>query len=278
MDRVWHIMSNVPVNATYTLQHNRITNGTAFVDERAEISQYSGSSNWIGGHTILDGLGISAMSRGGGGVSAHTRANITLSTEFLANQTWFTKITPAADVPPRAALDFATGTSCDPIQVNVLENDRPGSSGILVNSITIVEQPRFGTVVVNIDGSITYTANSGFIGEDYLVYEITDEAGQKSQARVNITVLECGFKIPNVFTPDGDGINDFFEIVGLNSFDRVEVLITNRWGNEVYRNDNYKNNWSGQNLHEGVYYYQVTTHKAGQQKQYVSWVLLKRNR
>src|SRR5690554_2477987 len=54
MDRVWHVMSDVAVNATYTLQHNRITNGLAYVDENAQIVQYSGDNNWAGGVTIME--------------------------------------------------------------------------------------------------------------------------------------------------------------------------------------------------------------------------------
>lgn len=264
MDRVWHIYADQGVQATYTLQHNRITNGVAYMDNQARIVQYAGSGNWLGDVTTLQSEGI------------HTRADILTVTGVSADQSWFTKLSDQR-TPLQAMDDQASGTSCDPIQINVLENDKPGSSAILVNSVRIMEQPRNGFAIVNLDGSITYTANDGFTGTDYFVYEIRDEEGQTAQARVNLTIAECSFKIPNVFTPDGDGINDYFEIVGLELFDRVEVLITNRWGNEVYRNDNYRNQWSGHNLNEGVYYYQITTHKAGQQKQYISWVLLKRN-
>lgn len=83
--------------------------------------------------------------------------------------------------------------------------------------------------------------------------------------------------MPNVFTPNDDGINDNFEIEGLEQFDRVELLIFNRWGNEVYRSTNYQNNWNGQNLLEGVYYYQMTTDKGGNRQYQEGWVLLKRN-
>lgn len=51
------------------------------------------------------------------------------------------------------------------------------------------------------------------------------------------------FFIPNVFTPNGDGSNDKFVIVGLEEFDNADITIFNRWGNEVYRNSTYKNQW-----------------------------------
>ncbi|WP_316806793.1 gliding motility-associated C-terminal domain-containing protein [Pedobacter agri] len=61
--------------------------------------------------------------------------------------------------------------------------------------------------------------------------------------------------VPNLFTPNGDGINDLFEIRGLNLFAQNDLVIVNRWGNEVYKSNNYQNNWSGEGLNEGTYYY-----------------------
>ncbi len=50
----------------------------------------------------------------------------------------------------------------------------------------------------------------------------------------------CNIEIPTLFTPNGDGVNDEFEITGLaNSFPDFEMKIYNRWGNIVF---DYKNN------------------------------------
>ena len=61
--------------------------------------------------------------------------------------------------------------------------------------------------------------------------------------------------IPNLFTPNGDGTNEIFEIRGLNLFSQNDLVIVNRWGNEVYKSSNYQNNWTGEGLNEGTYYY-----------------------
>ncbi|WP_255496362.1 gliding motility-associated C-terminal domain-containing protein [Mucilaginibacter sp. FT3.2] len=61
--------------------------------------------------------------------------------------------------------------------------------------------------------------------------------------------------IPNLYTPNGDGTNDTFEIRGLNLFQENELIIVNRWGNEVFKTKNYKNDWAGTGLNEGTYYY-----------------------
>lgn len=61
--------------------------------------------------------------------------------------------------------------------------------------------------------------------------------------------------IPNLYTPNGDGTNDVFEIRGLELFAENDITIVNRWGNEVFKASNYKNNWTGEGLNEGTYYY-----------------------
>ncbi|MBB6240505.1 gliding motility-associated-like protein [Pedobacter sp. AK013] len=61
--------------------------------------------------------------------------------------------------------------------------------------------------------------------------------------------------IPNLYTPNGDGTNDTFEIRGLELFAENDIAIVNRWGNEVYKASNYKNNWTGEGLNEGTYFY-----------------------
>jgi gliding motility-associated-like protein len=70
------------------------------------------------------------------------------------------------------------------------------------------------------------------------------------------------FEFPNVITPNGDGINDIFEIENLP--ENTEVIILNRWGNVVFSSDNYQNNWdgkdtSGKELVDGVYTYKFNT-------------------
>jgi len=64
-----------------------------------------------------------------------------------------------------------------------------------------------------------------------------------------------GLKFPNVFTPNNDNINDTYKIAGLESFPENEFTVLNRWGNHVYEKKSYENNWTGEGLNEGTYFY-----------------------
>lgn len=61
-------------------------------------------------------------------------------------------------------------------------------------------------------------------------------------------------EIPNVITPNGDGINDFFEIRGIEYCDKAHLIIQNRSGKTIFESRQYQNNW-GSDAEEGVYYY-----------------------
>lgn len=82
--------------------------------------------------------------------------------------------------------------------------------------------------------------------------------------------------VPNVITPNGDGKNDVFKINGLELHPKNTLSIFNRWGNEVYRsNGPYKNNWNGNGLNEGTYYYLLKIKdKDGSERSSTGWITL----
>jgi|JI6StandDraft_1071083.scaffolds.fasta_scaffold00330_1 gliding motility-associated-like protein len=65
----------------------------------------------------------------------------------------------------------------------------------------------------------------------------------------------CKITVPNVFTPNGNAGNNYFEIFGLEDFPNSTLQVYNRWGNLVYENKNYQNNWDADGFAEGTYYY-----------------------
>ena len=77
-------------------------------------------------------------------------------------------------------------------------------------------------------------------------------------------IPKIDIRIPPTFSPNNDGLNDTWVIVRPYGM-KVAVRVFNRWGNEVYREDDYKNDWKGRGVSnfagndvpEGTYYYIV---------------------
>ena len=73
---------------------------------------------------------------------------------------------------------------------------------------------------------------------------------------INVTTDYCAVIPPNVITPgDNNGINDVFNIKGLENYPSSTLLIYNRWGKKVYQSENYQNDWDGDNCADGVYFW-----------------------
>lgn len=70
----------------------------------------------------------------------------------------------------------------------------------------------------------------------------------------------CEVIIPNIFTPNGDSQNEFFELANIEQYPNNTVQIFNRWGKEVYNEGGYNNStkkFNGKDLPDGVYFYIV---------------------
>ena len=63
---------------------------------------------------------------------------------------------------------------------------------------------------------------------------------------------------PNVFTPNNDGMNDCFVILGIDECSYNSLIITDRYGKTVYETVNYQNDWMAHNIPDGVYYFIFT--------------------
>ena len=64
--------------------------------------------------------------------------------------------------------------------------------------------------------------------------------------------------IPNLFTPNGDGVNDLFVIEGLEQYTSPKLVIRDKSGRPVFQSNNYQNTWGGENCPDGVYSYEFT--------------------
>ncbi len=85
----------------------------------------------------------------------------------------------------------------------------------------------------------------------------TSDYGCIDSIRYQLMVINDSLTFPNIITPNGDGLNDFFVIKGLTSdaYPNNQLVIYNRWGKVVYESNNYQNNFDGKGLPDGVYFY-----------------------
>lgn len=82
----------------------------------------------------------------------------------------------------------------------------------------------------------------------------------KDSTWVSIIPCDRPFWIPNTFSPNGDGVNEFFRFE--NVPEPITLLVFNRWGQLVYKSEDYQNDWNGTDLNgnalpEGVYTYKI---------------------
>jgi gliding motility-associated-like protein len=80
---------------------------------------------------------------------------------------------------------------------------------------------------------------------------------------VLVTVAPYCIAVKNAFTPNGDGQNDRWLVTNGGACTKsIAVKVFNRYGQLVFRSDNYQNNWEGTNdgkpIPDGTYYYVIT--------------------
>lgn len=183
--------------------------------------------------------------------------------------------------PPQAIIDANPLAGCAPFDVS-FENNSQNATHYLWN---------FGDgTVINVNDEATQ--NHTYSGNAQIMLIAYDGSDCSDTTYVTVSVQTCGctdplainydptavsndgscifpepvFEVPNIFTPNGDGDNDFFEFVVTN-YSNIEFTVVNRWGNEVYRASGMNPKWDGKidgaTPSDGVYFvtYKITTVK-----------------
>ncbi|MDP9048207.1 MAG: gliding motility-associated C-terminal domain-containing protein [Bacteroidota bacterium] len=96
----------------------------------------------------------------------------------------------------------------------------------------------------------------------YTLHVLSHQNCGEATSNVNVRVLK-NITIPNTFTPNNDGINDYWNIRELNTYPESLVLVFDRSGQKVYQSTGYSKPWNGnmnydgQPLPPGTYYYVI---------------------
>ncbi len=153
---------------------------------------------------------------------------------------------------PLAGDDHTMVVIDNSIIFEALENDVV--NGDLLD-LYVSETPLYGKVTVNDDNSFTYVPKEGTCEMvDSFSYIVINENG-KDKATVYVDVICEEITIINGFSPDGDGFNDTFTIIGAESFPNNALFIFNEWGEELLTFEGYQNEWDGEGLEKNMYFY-----------------------
>ncbi|MEZ4774598.1 MAG: gliding motility-associated C-terminal domain-containing protein [Bacteroidia bacterium] len=167
-------------------------------------------------------------------------------------------------IPPiilSATVDTVSGTGNPGDTIDVYAAD---SRGCANNTNTCEGKYLLGKTVVQGDETWKLSGNYALSGLNVTAIA-TDVLGNSSVFApcVEVPVVEeiiSVIRAPTAFTPDGDGMNEAFIIQNIENFPNNELIILNRWGNQVYYSRSYNNDWTGttsggQPLLEGTYFY-----------------------
>ncbi|MFT5523747.1 MAG: hypothetical protein ACI9HK_001695 [Pirellulaceae bacterium] len=156
-------------------------------------------------------------------------------------------VTVTGNVAPIANDDSGLAQETNPVIVDVTANDTDGDGDTLV--VTAVAQGTNGSVVNNNDGTVTYTANAGFVGTDNFTYTVSDGNGETASANVALTVevipnsaptatddsITTPVDVPvDVFVLDNDTDPDFDTIIITTATDGTNGTVANNGNNVTY--------------------------------------------
>jgi gliding motility-associated-like protein len=174
---------------------------------------------------------------------SHTNA-ITVLPQPLADFTWNPQIGTRQD----PTLNFTNLTT--PVNSSFtwdwsFYGPMPDSTKLLENGTSTLQNP-------------SYEFPKDKEEKEYKVILIAkSDFGCSDTNSYNVKIINDLLVIPNFLTPNGDGVNDKFDIGALikgGGYTEMQVVIFNRWGKKVYENSNYKNDFGGDGLPDGVYY------------------------
>jgi gliding motility-associated-like protein len=116
---------------------------------------------------------------------------------------------------------------------------------------------------------------AGPLSEDVYVFtvRIADDNGCDAEAQVRVVVdlYDRVLYVPNAFTPNGDGTNDFFHVYGYG-YNEMLFQVFNRWGEKMFETTDPAEGWDGtfkgEAMPPGVYVYQVVVYYLDGQEGY----------
>jgi len=174
---------------------------------------------------------------------------------------------PYDNVPPCALSTDTSSFDCLEPEIVLTWNIPVDSCADDVNFYNIyyspTDQGNYTLLATITDGNVntfTYTSDISIAGCYYVT--AVDTNGNEGVAGQIVCVDNCPYyELPNVFTPDGNNMNDEFDPFPYRYIKDIELNIFSRWGLKVFETTDPAINWNGrtdntgEDLPEGVYFY-----------------------
>jgi len=141
--------------------------------------------------------------------------------------------------------------------------------GRLIDSvICLKDRPLTLSVRPDRSGDYTYRWSTGEIDTSISVMDsglftinLTNECGTRT-LETNVRYIDCEVFAPNIITPNGDGLNDYFDLRAYAYYDDIGVFIYNRWGALLYEGQGVNARWdghlpNGELVSPGTYFYLI---------------------
>ena len=142
-------------------------------------------------------------------------------------------------------------------------------------------------VFMGIDGIFNYVPDPDFTGKEKVTYKVVNRyTGNVQIGYIYIQVKDKDrFFIPNIITPNNDGLNDTWKLDFLADYPEHQITVYNRNGKIVFRATNYQNDWDGTgkgnsgyvayfNLANGIYTYVI---ELGNKEILKGWLEIRRD-
>jgi gliding motility-associated-like protein len=255
--------NDTDVPTTGTLVVTQPTNGVVTVNDNGtpndpsdDIVTYTPNPNYNGVDTFTYTICDNALPTPNCSTPATVTVTVTPKSLIALNDETYTFASNVGGTIPLFSNDTLNGVPITAGQVTVTIIGNAGINGLVVDPISGVMTIPIGTPEGN------YT----------VIYSIFDPiTNQIDQANAIIIIKLNELEINNAFTPNGDGVNEFFEISGIENYPNNTVCIFNRWGVMVYDVSGYNNSDKSfrgisegrvtisqdSNLPDGTYFYVV---------------------
>ncbi|MCC9166521.1 ice-binding family protein [Pontibacter harenae] len=234
------------------------------------IEAVAGASNYVwtvpAGWEILSGEGTISITVKPGA----NGGTVTVASENTCNTSSTAAISVNIVTPPATVNPIIDNSSvCNGLTYSVEPVAGATSYTWLVpTGFSIVAGQGTTTVIIKAD-------NPDAKGEVTVIPNNANCAGPAASATIDVSLEKGDLNFPKAFSPNGDGTNDTWFVTNLEKYSENEIVIFNRWGSEVYKRKNYKNDWSGNGLEQGTYFYKARVKLCdGVMKEYSGYVTL----